>query len=118
MSDFVYAESGERDGRRQGCLRLAGDLTVAEAAELRLALMAALEACEVLEIDASAVGEVDVAGLQALCAVHRGGVARQRQVRVKGLDAGPWPQVLRLAGFQRHEACPLSNDRKNCLWLC
>ncbi|WP_305043376.1 STAS domain-containing protein [Geoalkalibacter sp.] len=117
MSAFDYVESGEVDGRRCGRLHLGSSLTVAEAAELRLALMAALEDCAVLTLDAAEVGEVDVAGLQGLCAVHRTGVARGRQVLVTGLDVGPWPEILRLAGLRRHEACPLSNDRKNCLWL-
>ncbi|WP_429884686.1 STAS domain-containing protein [Geoalkalibacter halelectricus] len=117
MSEFELTQETGTDGRQLGRLALGTALTVAEAAPLRLALMKALDSCEELVLEAGGVEDVDVAGLQILCAVHRAGVAGVRRIRITGLDAGPWPEVLRICGLSRHEACPASNDRKNCLWL-
>lgn len=117
MSEFVFTDGQQSEGRRQGCLHLGTQLTIAEAADLREALMKALQACEELVLDATAVTCIDVTGLQSLCAVHRTGVANQCEVRLQGLDNSVWREVLPLAGFHRHEACPLSSDRQNCLWV-
>ncbi|SDM94273.1 Anti-anti-sigma regulatory factor (antagonist of anti-sigma factor) [Geoalkalibacter ferrihydriticus] len=117
MSDFVWEKSLNADGRQAGRLHLGRVLTVVEAAALRETLMQALESCADLVLDGADVGDVDVAGLQALCAAHRAAVVKGCALRMTGLDAGPWPEVLRLSGLSRHEACPMSNDRKYCLWL-
>ena len=57
-------------------VELPEELTVARAAELRALLLGVLERGEALELDASAVAEADVAGLQVLFAARRSALAR------------------------------------------
>ena len=61
-------------------VELPEELTVARAAELRTLLLAALDCGEALELDATAVAEVDVAGLQVLCAARRSARARDLEL--------------------------------------
>ena len=51
-------------------------LIISQASGLRSLLLSALEGGEPVELDGRAVVEVDVAGLQVLCAARRSAVAR------------------------------------------
>lgn len=62
-------------------LRLDGDLTIYEAAELKTALLTALEEEPTLEIDLSGVDELDTAGLQLLLLLKNEAQAEGRHVR-------------------------------------
>ncbi len=112
MSAFVFEKTDESQGR----LALAAELTISTVAELQIALGGALEECRVLTLDGRGVGDIDVAGLQLLCSVHRTAAAHGKEVRIDGLDEGPWPELVNAAGLRRHEACSLSTDKRNCLW--
>lgn len=50
---------------------LAGDLTIYAAAEAKAGLTALLEACSEVELDLSAVSEIDTAGFQLLLLIKR-----------------------------------------------
>lgn len=75
-------------------LELPEELTIARAAELKAQLLSAMEGGEALELSARAVSEVDVAGLQLLCAVRRTALARRSTV---AFSAGSRSAALVLA---------------------
>jgi anti-anti-sigma regulatory factor len=52
-------------------VKLEAELTLTRASEIKPRLMEALAEGGDVELDCSAVTEVDVAGLQLICAVHR-----------------------------------------------
>jgi ABC-type transporter Mla MlaB component len=86
-------------------LELPTALTIPHAAELKAALLSALEPLErgqSLELDARMVNEVDVTGLQLLCAVRLSAVARQLRLRFvpKGRSE-PLLQAISAAGLGR-----------------
>lgn len=116
MSDFILTQNTSPDGRRSAQLQVGEALTIGQAQELHEALLSVLSRCEELEIAVGGVAEVDITGLQNLCAAHRAGVARGIGVRLSGLKQGLWPKLLKESGFARHEACAHSNARDNCLW--
>lgn len=116
MSDLVLTHHTSAAGRRCAHLQLGVEATIAQAQELREALLSALSTCEELEIGLQGAESIDATCLQSLCAAHRAGVARGILVRLSGLDHGPWPKLLKDSGFARHEACAHSNARRNCLW--
>lgn len=60
--------------------KVEGDLTIYRAAELKPALLAALEADGPFEIDLAAVTEIDGAGLQLVVAARREAERRGREV--------------------------------------
>jgi anti-anti-sigma regulatory factor len=85
-------------------VELPKELTIAGAAELKALLLSALDGEGPLELDARAVAEVDVAGLQLLCAASRSARGRGRSV---GLAPGPrspaLTQAVATAGFGHGE---------------
>lgn len=78
-------------------------LTIAGAEELKAALMAALAAGEPVELDGRAVQEVDVAGLQVLCAARRSATAHGLVLAfAPGARSEALDQAIALAGLHHH----------------
>lgn len=67
----VTRVSGERDRGGPTRLALAGDLTIYTASETKAELALLAADCDALEIDASALEEIDTAGLQLLLLLSR-----------------------------------------------
>ena len=65
-------------------VRIDGELTIYQAAELKDALLAALAAADVLELDLSGVTELDTAGVQLLMVLKRAARAQGRTLRLLG----------------------------------
>lgn len=63
-------------------LRIAGEMTIYTALELKPRLLGSLVRCNSLEIHASDVTEVDTAGLQLLLLAKREAASAGKQVRV------------------------------------
>lgn len=80
-------------------LRLPEELTIAEAADLRLRLLAALEGGAPVVLDGGAVADVDAAGLQLLCAARRSAAARGVKLTLRGPRGGPLARALEAAGL-------------------
>jgi anti-anti-sigma regulatory factor len=77
-------------------------LTVTHATEIRSLLLSALEADQPVELDGRAVSEVDVAGLQVLCAARRSAEARGTPlVFVPGARSAALADAIELAGLGR-----------------
>jgi anti-sigma B factor antagonist len=68
-------------------LHIEGELSIYRAAELKQALLAALEQCAELEIDLSAVTEIDTAGVQLLIAAKKTAQQKQKELRLVGHSA-------------------------------
>ena len=116
MIDFSYKTITGEDGGKTAHFSLQGELTIANAEALRQTLVAALDECGELVVDGSAVSELDLAAMQLLCALHRAAVARGKNVVLRGIEDGCWPEALALAGFSRHEGCAHTTDKTKCLW--
>ena len=82
------------------------NLTAARAAEIRDALLTQLGSGGDLELDLSAVTEVDVAGLQLLCAAHRSAVAAGRELVVAGASEA-LREALRVSGLATAAGCDM-----------
>jgi anti-anti-sigma regulatory factor len=70
-------------------MSLPPELTLANAASVKSAMLEALESGEPLELDASEVTDVDVAGLQLLCALHLEAAARKVDLAFGAAGCGP-----------------------------
>lgn len=80
-------------------VELPGELTIAHAAELR-DLLSASAGREDVTLDAHAVIEVDVAGLQVLCAARRTALAMNRRlVLAEGRVSREFRMAIETAGF-------------------
>jgi len=74
-------------------LALASDLTIYHAGAHKEALLAALANSERLELDLSAVGDIDTAGLQLLILIKREARAQGKHVAITG-HSTPVRQVI------------------------
>lgn len=63
-------------------LHIEGEMTIYRAAELKQTLLSALEQREVLEVDLSAVTELDTAGVQLLLLAKKTAQAGRRELRL------------------------------------
>ena len=73
----MNAENKRKDGARS--LRVEGEMTIYQAAALKETLQAALEQCAELDINLSAVGEIDTAGVQLLIAAKKAAQAALKE---------------------------------------
>lgn len=80
-------------------VHLPEELTIAEAADLRIRLLAALEGGAPLVLDGGAVADVDAAGLQLLCAARRSAGARAVTLTLRGPRSGPLARAIEDAGL-------------------
>ena len=63
-------------------ISLDGEMTIYRAADLKVMLLEALRKTRVLEVDLSAVTELDTAGLQVLMLAKQTAAAEQRELRL------------------------------------
>ena len=61
-------------------LKMECELTIYQAENLKKTLMAALNQSEIIEIDLSAVCEIDTAGIQLLLLVKKTAIAQKKQI--------------------------------------
>jgi hypothetical protein len=93
-------------------VKLPSEMTLNHVAEIRDVLLPALRSREAIELDSQAVTEVDVAGLQLLCSLHRCAFNQNTEVTFQGGTRGaPIEQAEERAGFARHVGCSAG-----CLW--
>lgn len=78
-----------------------GEMTVYRALEVKLALLAALADAHALEIDLSAVGEIDSAGVQLLLLVRRQAEASGKAVRLAAASEAV-AETLDILGLGSH----------------
>ncbi|HJV86091.1 MAG TPA: STAS domain-containing protein [Noviherbaspirillum sp.] len=91
----------EGDARPEHCLRIEGEMTIYQAAELKPALTALLEQGDALEIDLSGVSEIDAAGVQLLVAAKKEALARRKELHLAAHSAAVVEafELLDLGGF-------------------
>lgn len=93
-------------------VKLPNEITLSHAAEIRALLLPAVTSHENIELDTGAVTEIDIAGLQLLCSLHRSATNQNTSVTFMGGSRGaPIDEAEHLAGFSRHQGCVAG-----CLW--
>jgi len=106
------APAAEDEPRVPQVVKLGPSLTLANADDIKEALRAALAGEGRITIDASAVDEVDLAGLQLICATHRAAARAGRELEVAGgLRCAALTEVIGALGFGRDVGC---GDRCLC----
>ena len=88
------------DASKSGTLTLQGALTIRHVRDIRTSLVAAFDSAEQVTVDVSSTTDVDVAGVQLLCACQRSAVARGAQMCLQMGDN------KRFADFLEEIGCP------------
>ncbi len=98
-----YSEQGEGyilNGRGEsGTLTFTGNATIERGADLRKALLLALERFTELTLDLEQIEEADLAFLQLLFATHRSAAERNIDLTIKADAAAPLLDVAKRVGF-------------------
>jgi len=97
-------------------LKVAGSLTIGQAAQFKEALLDALSGSEGLLLDLSGVTEIDLTGLQLLCAGHQSAQAAGQGFRVDDGGNQAYLESVVNAGFRRHVGCTRDNTG-TCIWV-
>lgn len=97
--------------QQPGRIAIEGELTIYTVLELKDKLLAGLSASEELELDLSAVGEIDAAGLQLLVMVKQQAAALNKVLRFTG-HSQVVLELLDLSGLAGFFGDPLLIVRK------
>lgn len=108
-------ERSEEGGGATLVLKLAGEVTIPWAGELRQAFLDAFDTAATVAVDVREVASVDLTGLQLLCAAHRTSCTRGKGFRLTGERQGAFAEAVALAGFPRHVGCA-RDVGKTCVW--
>lgn len=77
-----HGDHADASKREYPVLRIEGEMTIYRADELKQSLLAAIRQAHVLEIDLSAVSEIDTAGVQLLMLASKVAQAQGNAVRL------------------------------------
>ena len=95
---------------------LDGDLTVADAAELRNILLEALAASDHIEVDLRGVTGLDLSFLQMMCSAGRSARKLGKELFLTGTMGEVIMRARKEVGFIRNSGCNY-NPTTSCLWV-
>lgn len=102
-------QRNDKGGAAPSGVKLSPSLTLANAGSVKEALQAALAGTGPISVDATAVTEVDLAGLQLICATHRAAAREGRALEIVvggGGDGGAaLAATIGTLGFGRDVGC-------------
>jgi anti-anti-sigma regulatory factor len=111
-SQIVIVESAAAPGEMT--VQVRGSLTIALAREAHAALVKAFAKAQQVLLDLEGVEEIDLTGLQLVCAAHRSSSNAGKGFQVKGHDSEPVARAAVKAGFLRRIGCV--QETKMCFW--
>lgn len=115
MSDFEIQRTPAAAGGPEQ-VKISGAATIAHAEALKTELLAALNAAPEVRVDLSELEEIDLTGLQLLCAAHHSAQHREKAFLVHDGGNQKYRDVVSNAGFQRHVGCARDNS-SSCIWV-
>jgi anti-anti-sigma regulatory factor len=113
MEEFTAARSGQADDLT---VTMAGNMTIYFAAEMKETLLTAFTESSKLTCNIENVPEIDLAGLQLLCAAHKSSCAAGKTFGIVGLNSESIRKTMVAAGFDRHAGC-MKDENSRCLWV-
>ena len=97
-------------------LKLSGSVNIAQAAGFKEALLEALGAASELRLDLSGVSEIDLTGLQLLCATHQSALACEKRFSITDGASQAYLDTVDNAGFRRQAGC-VRDACGSCIWI-
>lgn len=118
MFDFDFTASDAERPCRTGRLSLRGTATIDCCNELKAALLDALESSRELIVEVGELDEIDLSGLQLLCAAHKSAMQRDKLLSLRGERSPSFESRIEEGGF--HCTLPstcLKSRGESCLWF-
>lgn len=105
----------DRTGRKGGVLAFDGELTLANADEMRSALIKALVNADTVTLNFDKATRADLSCFQLLCSAHRTSTRLNKRIAFSGRLPETVSRMAAAAGFSRCRGCDLDRQ-KSCLW--
>jgi anti-anti-sigma regulatory factor len=115
MPGFSIEQMNHAESSGTKIVVVSGEMTIQNAGEIRMVLLDAFADGVELHMEMDKVTEVDLAGLQLLCAAHRTALTVKKHFSISGLDNEAIRSVILDAGFPRHTGCA-EDINKTCVW--
>lgn len=96
-------------------VKIAGEMTVPFASEIRENLVAAFEQSGTITADLNDVTEMDVSGLQILCSAHRSSILMNKEFRIVGREKDRVWESANASGQLRQRGCA-QDICGTCIW--
>ena len=116
MDEMTIERSQDQGAHGRRTLKLAGSVTIGQAAGLREALLESLALDNELQVDVSGITQIDLTGLQLLCAAHQSAETSGKRFGVSSCGNEVFGKVAADAGFQRHVGCACDTT-SSCIWV-
>jgi len=116
MSDFSMTTTTPQEAPTVRAIALCGAMTIHHAGEIWTSIKEALAEADEVRMDMAQVKEIDLVGLQLLCAAHQSSVANNRHFRLDGSCAASVKATIQDSGFERHVGCERDVDH-SCIWI-
>jgi ABC-type transporter Mla MlaB component len=97
-------------------LTMSGSLTIEHAAQVKDTIIKTLKNSASLELELGGITEIDLAGLQLLCATHRSMLSSHKNIRLITQLPTSIRKMAQQVGFLRATGCAL-DDNNDCLWI-
>ncbi len=110
MADFKVMQANGNESR---VVTICGKLTIPHAQDIKVALIEVLAMTKHIELDLKEVTDVDLTGIQLLCALHRDTVNLKKKLSVSGNSNELFSDFSAASGFPRHIGCVAGEQ---CIW--
>jgi hypothetical protein len=113
MVEFAVGRSSDGGTSGLRCVCVSGKMTIQHAHELKEAILEGFATGENILVDLTGVTDVDLAGIQVICAAHLFAAGAGRGFSVLGADGGAFAAARQAAGLSCQAGC-LKGVGKSC----
>jgi len=115
MLDISIQQMITADAPETKVITINGNMTIQHADEIKKVLLEALAGNDRLQLELEGISEVDLTGLQLICAAHRSAIKLGKRFLVNFSVNEPIKTIVQDAGFIRHIGCSIDIS-KTCVW--
>jgi anti-anti-sigma regulatory factor len=116
MDNFSVAQAASADQPGTRVVAIKGCMTIQHGAEIKAALLEAMAGGDTVLLDLNEVTEIDLAGVQFICATHRASMAERKRFLVKKQGNRVIEAVVKAAGVSRSAGC-VHGAEQTCAWV-
>ncbi|RJX34499.1 MAG: STAS domain-containing protein [Desulfurivibrio sp.] len=115
MEEFAVHQHIPADQPGTRVLAITGSMTIHHGAEIKAALLEAIESADALQLDLAEVTAIDLIGLQFICSAHFSALAGHKRFSVMKSANPVVAAAAHEAGFDRHVGC-VQDTENTCFW--
>jgi len=115
VTEFSMQKINQGNSPGPATIAIGGEMTILNAAEIRTNIMEVISGGNDLHLDLKGVTDVDLTGLQLICAAHISAIKLRKRLDVDFSLNEPLKKIIHDAGFLRHIGCSIDISN-TCVW--